>query len=188
MPMPLQITFREIAPSAAVEARIRKRVAKLEEHFGRIVSCRVIVRSPRRHLNKGKSYNIRIDLKLPGSEIAVNRDPAPAEDRKDIYVAIRDAFDAVERRLQDKVRRRRGEVKSHAGEPHGRIARLFADEGYGFIESADGEEVYFHRNSVIQGEFKRLSVGAEVRYAAAAGEKGLQATTVKPVGKHRLLA
>jgi len=75
-------------------------------------------------------------------------------------------------------------VKAHATPPHGRVIRLFPDQGYGFIAAPDGRELYFHRNSVLSGGFEKLEVGSEVSYAEEEGEKGPQASTVKPVGRH----
>ena len=71
-----------------------------------------------------------------------------------------------------------GQVKRHEAAPQGRVARLFPEEGYGFIESVDGREIYFHRNAVVNGGFERLAVGAAVRFAEASGDKGPQASTV----------
>ena len=119
------------------------------------------------------------------AEIEANRSPAKKQAHQDIYVAIRDSFNAARRQLQDLARKRQGNVKTHEVPPHGHVVRLFADDGYGFIESADGRELYFHANSVVEG-FERLEVGSEVRFAEEMGEKGAQATTVHLIGKHHL--
>ena len=185
MPVPVQVTFRNMQPSPAVRTRVRELAERLERFHGRVMSCRVVVRAPHRHHRKGQLYQVSIDLKVPGREIAVNRDPAQHHAHEDVEVAVRDAFNALSRRLEDVARRRRGEVKAHDGEPRGRIARLFPGQRYGFIESADEGHVYFHANSVADDGFARLKVGAEVRYRAEAGEGGLQASVVKPAGKHR---
>lgn len=113
--LPLQITFRDMEPSEAVRARIVKRVTELEQFHQRIMSCRVVVRAPHRHQTKGRLYSVRIDLKVPRREIVINREPAARHAHEDIYVAIRDAFDALDRRLEDTARRRRGDVKAHPG-------------------------------------------------------------------------
>lgn len=112
--LPLQITFRDMPASDAVRARIVKRVDELAQFHPRIMSCRVVVRAPHRHQHKGKLYSVRIDLKVPCREIVINRTPVARQAHQDIYVAIRDAFDALDRRLEDTARRRRGDVKSHA--------------------------------------------------------------------------
>jgi len=188
MQAPLQITFRHMDSSEAVAARIRERAGELERFSDRIISCRVVVecRHPRRR--QGNLFRIRVDLKIPGREIAVGRDPAAHHSHEDVYVAIRDAFDAARRVLEDHVRERRGEVKLHAVPEHGRIARLLPERDGGFILTSDGNEIYFHRNSVANSGFDKLAVGDEVRFVAQHSESavGPQASTVVPVGKHHL--
>ncbi|MDZ8055314.1 MAG: HPF/RaiA family ribosome-associated protein [Aulosira sp. ZfuVER01] len=186
MRIPLQITFRNIPQSEAVEEKIRILAAKLDRFYNRITSCRVIVDAPHRHQRNGKLYQVRIDMTVPNGEIVIKRDPPERQSHEDIYVAIRDAFDAAKRQLQDHTRIVRQEIKTHEEPPHGRIVTLFPDEGYGFIETADGSEVYFHRNSLFNGDFEQLHVGDEVRFAEVEGDKGLQASTVRLIGKHHL--
>lgn len=186
MRIPLQITFRNIPPSEAVEAKIRTLAAKLDRFYNRITSCRVIVDAPHRYQRNGKLYQVRIDMTVPKGEIVIKRDPPERQSHEDIYVAIRDAFDAAKRQLQDHTKMVRQETKTHEEPPHGRIVTLFPDEGYGFIQTGDGSEVYFHRNSLFNGDFEQLHVGDEVRFAEAEGDKGLQASTVRLIGKHHL--
>ena len=186
MEVPLQISFRDMDPSPAIEARIREKAAKLEHYSERIVSCRVVVEARHRHQRKGKLYNVRIDLRAPREELLVGHAGRLDHAHEDVYVAIRDAFDAVTRQLEDHARRFRGDVKTHAVPDHGRVVRLFPD--YGFIATADGSEVYFHANSVADAAFDRLEIGTEVRLVIAEGEsaQGPQASTVVPIGKHHL--
>jgi len=108
MQIPLQITIRDVEHSEALETHIRGKVEKLEEFFKGIISCRVVVEMPHKHHQQGKQFNVRIDIGVPGSEIVVNRDHA-----EDIYVALRDAFDAAKRQLEDYARKIRGDVKTH---------------------------------------------------------------------------
>ena len=110
--LPLQITWRDFEPSPALEADIRSHVEKLEQFYDRITSCRVVVEAPHAHHHKGKLYRLHIDIKVPGREISVTRDPAEHHSHEDIYVALRDAFDAAKRQLQDHARIARGDVKS----------------------------------------------------------------------------
>jgi len=189
MQVPVQVTFRNMKPSDAVEANVREKAGKLERHFERVVSCRVVVEAPHRRQTKGKLYNVRIDIGVPGKEIVVNHAGPRNHAHEDVYVAIRDAFNAAARQLEDHARKIRGEVKSHAVPPHGRVARLFSSQGYGFIEMSDGREVYFHENSVTDGSFAQLEIGHEVRVVVAYGEsaEGPQASTVTPIGKHHLI-
>jgi ribosomal subunit interface protein len=181
MQLPVQVTFRDIPRSEAVETAIRGKVARLDKFSDHIMSCRVTVGIIEKHKHQGKLFNIRIDLKLPGSEIVVNRDKA-----EDIYVAIRDAFDAVKRKLEEHMRRVHGEVQVHEAESHGRIARLFADQGYGFIEKADGGELYFHLYNCAHPAFEQLSVGDDVVFLEESGGDGPQANRVSR-GKHKPL-
>jgi ribosomal subunit interface protein len=179
MELPLQVTLRDISPSAAVERYIRERAAKLDGFYDRIMSCRVVVEAPVRHHRKGGPYKVRIDLTVPGDELIVGR-----QADEDLYVATREAFDAMRRRLEDHSRRQRGSVKTDEGPPQARVSRLFPEEGYGFLETPDGTEIYFHRNSVLGTGFDHLEIGTGVRYVMEQGEKGPQASTVTVIGKH----
>jgi cold shock CspA family protein len=173
--------------SPAIEDRINKKVDDLARFSEDIIGCRVTVDAPHRHQHKGKIYSVRIDLRVRDGEIVINRNSDHNHAHEDLYVAIRDAFAAADRKLEDHVRRRRGRVKHHEVPPHGRIATLVAGEPYGFIEMPDGLEVYFHANAVTNGGFEKLTVGDEVRVVLTDGEKGPQASTVTPIGKHHLV-
>jgi len=186
MQIPLQITFRNMSPSFVVQAHIRERAKALGRRFGRIMACRVMVEASARHHRKGKLYHVRVDLTVPGREIVVSRDPAQHQAHEDALVAVRDAFDAASRRLQDYARTARSDVKLHAVPDHGRIARLFKEKDYAFIRSSTGDEIYMHRNALAAGSFDALAEGDEVRYVVSEGEgdMGPQASTVTLVGKH----
>lgn len=101
-----QITFRHIASTPAIEAEILERARKLERLCDRIVGCRVIVEAPQHRHRKGNLYRLRIDVTVPGDELVVTRGPSQHHAHEDAYVAIRDAFDAMERELESYVRRR----------------------------------------------------------------------------------
>lgn len=178
MKLPLQITTRNVSLSEAAEETIREKASKLETFYDHIMSCRVLVEVPHRHKHQGMAYNVRIDITVPGNEFVVKREP-----NEDLYVAIRDSFDAARRQLQGFARRQRGEIKIHEAAPTGHIRQLFPHEDYGFIETRDGREIYFHRNSVKNSGFDHLSTDAEVRFAEEEGEEGPQAVVVVPVGK-----
>lgn len=181
MDQQVQITFRDVPPSAAVEARIREEADALRHYDDRIVRCRVVVELPHRHHHQGRLYGIRIDLTIPGREIVTGTGADADHAHEDVYVAIRDAFEAARRQLQDHGRREREHRHANDGPSHeGRVARLIRDLGYGFIETSDGREVYFHRNAVVDGSFDRLESGTLVHFAEELGEKGPQATSVRP--------
>jgi cold shock CspA family protein/ribosome-associated translation inhibitor RaiA len=198
-----------MAPSEVIEAHVREAVQKLESFYDDVMRCRVLVETPHRHHRKGKQYHVRIELTVPGREFVIKRAPkhitdSPLRYRKapegvdlaqsrelskyaaheDIQLAIRDAFDAARRKLQDYARRRRGVLKVHEGPAHARVSKLFPEEDFGFLETADGREIYFHANSVLDSGFSDLKIGTEVRFAEESGEKGPQASTVTPVTHH----
>jgi len=189
MQRPLQITFRGVEPSEAIERRIHKKAEELERFSDHVTGCHVTVEVPHRHQHKGGLYTVRIELRLPDDGIVVSTEQRNDPAHEDVYVAIRDAFDAAVRQLEDYARKRRGDVKRHEVPDHGRVTRLFRDEGYGFVELSDGTEVYFHEHSVPERSFGILALGDEVRVVLAEkeGEKGVQASRVVPLGKHHLV-
>lgn len=187
MQLPLEITFRHMEPSPAVEARIREKADKLDRFHDHIMSCRVVVEAPHAHQHKGKLYQVRLDIKTPGRELAVTHEHRRDHAHEDVYVAIRDAFDAAVRQLEDFARKQRGDVKEHQPPPHGRVVELVPEEDFGRIEASDGRRIYFHRNSVLGDGFDSLEIGSEVRFDEEAGDRGPQASTVHPVGKHHIV-
>jgi cold shock CspA family protein/ribosome-associated translation inhibitor RaiA len=184
MQLPLQVTFRNLEHSDALEALVREKAARLDTFADQIMGCRVVIELAGKHHEHGNFYEVRIDLTVPDEEIAVTREPGEYREYRDLQVALRDAFDAARRRLEDNVRRRRGLVKAHGAPPHGRVSRLFPDGEYGFIETPDGREVYFHRHSVLNEGFGRLRVSTDVVFVEEEGTKGPQASTVRVVGRH----
>ena len=187
MELPLQVTFRNMKPSEAIEANIQGRAEKLERYYERIVSCRVVVEADHRHRNKGNLFHVRIEVGTPGGQLVASREPHLHHSHTDAYVAVRDAFNAIRRQLENFARQRQRRVKNHVPPPHGRIAELLHAEGYGRIAAADGREIYFNRNSVVNADFEKLDVGTEVRFAEESGDLGPQASTVAVVGKHHIV-
>lgn len=181
-----QIEFRHMAPSEALSSDISRRIAHLEHLFDRVVGCRVVVEAPHRHHRQGKLYRVSVEIDVPGRRLVANHARPHDHAHEDAHVAVRDAFDAAARQLQDHAREWRGDVKSHTEPPHGRVVKLFAGQGYGFIELSDGQDVYFHRNSVEGDGFDRLAVGDRVHVTVIEGEsdKGAQASIVRPVARH----
>lgn len=116
MQIPVQITFRDMETSPALEATIRERVQKLEQ-FGEVNSCRVLIESPHRSSQKGHHFRVRIDITVPGDEIVVGRDPAGHDAFTDPYVAVRDAFDAASRQVNEWGRKRRDTRRGAAAAP-----------------------------------------------------------------------
>ena len=114
MQQPLQITFKEMKHSDAIEARVREYAAKLEKFYEPIVHCHVVIEAPDRHSNHGGLYRIHLDVTVPGDEIAVSHQGPKNHAHEDVYVALRDAFRAARRQLQDSLQKKRGKVKRHS--------------------------------------------------------------------------
>lgn len=180
MKIPLHITFLNIPPSDAIEAEIRKRAEKLDHFAEDVMHCHVTVDAAGKHQTQGRLYEIRIDFTVSGTEIAISH----IHRHEDVFVVIRDAFDAAARKLEDYVRLRRGTVKQHETPLHGHITKLFQD-GYGFIETPDGREFYFHRDNLVYPDFDQVAIGAEVQFLEEGASEGLQAKRVT-AGRHQL--
>ena len=202
MILPVQTTFRNMDRSAALITRIEEEAGKLDRYFDHITSCRVMVEAPHRHHRHGEAFHVRIELGVPGKVLVVTQDPTLHDvskhddegghrtkrlelnaPHKEVYVALRHAFDAMRRQLQDYVHNLRQEVKTHHPAPHAHVVSLFPEKDHGFIETEDGREIYFHRNSVLNSVFEHLSIGSEVIFNEEAGENGSRASTVRLAGK-----
>ena len=187
MQTPVEIEFQDMAVSPAVQEQVLDHMKKLETRYGRITAGRIIIKGPGNRHQTGGLYDINIRLALPdGREVNIGRTPRADERHSELAFAVNDAFKRARRRLQDKARLMEGRVKSHEGQPIGTVVRLDPAGEFGFIRSSDGAEIYFHRNSLLGGEFSELTVGSRVTFADEIGEKGAQATTVKLLGKHGL--
>jgi cold shock CspA family protein len=193
----LQITFRNVRPSIQIEEWIRAEAAKLDSLYSRSMGCHVTIEVPHRHHKRGSQYHVILNVSVPQGKIVVKRRPSlgprarQAGERKiekraevqvphkALRVAINDAFKAAGRQLQDYARRQRGQVKTHISAPEARVSKLFRNQGYGFLTSDEGREIYFHKNSVLGGGFRRLKVGSVVSFVEERGEAGPQASTVR---------
>jgi cold shock CspA family protein/ribosome-associated translation inhibitor RaiA len=176
-----QITFRDFPASEALEGRVRARADKLFALCAKITTCRVVLEAPHQRHRHGRKFRCRVDLVVPNAElVAQNADAAKVSE--DAYAAIDGSFDELTRQLEDYTRRSRWDVKQHDPTPHGRVAKLMVGGGpgtrYGFLETHDGREVFFHEHSVLHGRFDDLEIGTKVRFAEEEGEKGPQASTV----------
>jgi cold shock CspA family protein len=189
MQTPLEIDFQGMAGTPSIENSINRHVAELEKRYGRATACRVVVKGPGGHHRTGGLCEVHIRLALPGGrEVNVERTPPEDERYADLSFAIDNAFKRARRQLQDQVRRLQDQVKEHEGQPMGRVVWIDPSGEFGFLESADGREIYFHRNSVLEDAVSHLVSGSRVAFAEEAGEKGPQASTVKLLGKHKLRA
>lgn len=146
----------------------------------------MVVEAPHEHHQEGDHYWVHLDIARPDGEWVVNRNPRQRTSHADVYLAIRDTFDAARHQLEDYVTHRQLKVKTHETPPHGKVAEPFPCMDFGTMLTPDGRSIYFHRNSVINVEFDKLGLGTEVRFAEEAGDEGSQAITVRVIGKHHL--
>jgi len=180
--MNIQITWEgDLSHSDAMERRILAEADKLRRVEQRIGAVRIAVRNATGRHRNGDLYAVRLQISTPGgADVVVDRNPDQDHSHEDPYVAIRDAFRAARRRLQDRHRRMQGVVKTHAPRNIAKVSAVFAGRDYGFLETEDGREIYFHRHAVLNGGFDSLKVGDSVRYVESEGEKGPQASSVYP--------
>jgi ribosome-associated translation inhibitor RaiA len=182
MDTPVEIVFHNLQTSPALEADIRKRVEKLDRLYPHLVGCRVSVELLHRQHQTGNVFDVHIDLRVPGDEIVVSREPHHAKEKfahaDDAGVAVRDAFRAAERRLLEFKRKQRGDVKVHDDSFAGTVSQLYPAEDHGFILTHEGTQLYFHRNSLLQRDFDRISIGDRVHFVETVGDTGPLATKV----------
>jgi cold shock CspA family protein len=183
MDRPIQVTFRNTPRYEAIEEVVRGEAQKLERYARRIVGCRVAVERPQRFQRQGSVYRVRLHINAGARRpIVVTREPLDSDMHDDLRTIVIGAFKAARRQLQSVVERQRGDAKP-PHEPRALVVRLFAEQGYGFLKTTDGREIYFHRHSVLHDDFERLAVGTEVRFEEAEGDEGPQASTVQVVNK-----
>ncbi len=135
MQIPVQITVRDMAHSEALDEHISAKAAKLEQYFSPITSCRVVVEAPHKHSHQGRQFVVRLDITVPGNEIVVNH-----EHDEDVYVALRDAFDAAKRRLEDYARIRRGETRTRQAGARRRRSTPAEEQGIEMEREQEGEQ------------------------------------------------
>jgi cold shock CspA family protein len=186
MTTPIEISHRGIddQDTGAVDDRIRGLVAgKLEPVCSQMQSCRVAVERPNRHPRSGSGYRVRVDVTVPPAhEIAVTREPHQGSIHDDLDRVLLDAFGAARRRLKRLNETQQGRVKTHDEQQAIAVVRKLMD-GYGFIETGNGREVYFHANSVLDTDFEDLDEGMTVHYTEETGAEGPQASTVRVVDR-----
>ncbi len=184
MQVPLEITFRNAERSDPVEAIVRERVDKLGQFFDHIISCRVTLDVPNRTPHYDVlNHRVNVEISVPGEELVVSSEPNEHENFNDIYVTIRNAFDAAEQQLRTYAGRLRETHVKQEDSPYAIVDKMFLDQGYGFLITPDGREIYFHENSVSAPGFDKLNKGDTVRFVESAGDEGPQASMVKGLGR-----
>ncbi len=190
MQTPAEIVWHNLDRSPSVEAKVRERVRRLGKFFDRIIGCHVVIEAPHQRHRTGNAYEVRLEVTVPQSVLTIDRKPGDDRAHADIHVAVRDAFDAMERKL-------RRWKEQHSGRPEveqapmlqGRIAEIDHNGNAGQIATSDGRLVYFHRNAVVNGAFDGLDVGAAVELVIAPRDDAvnLHASTVRAIGERRLV-
>lgn len=174
-----QIRFRGMEPSPALEAAVKHRIERLAQFHPRITACNVVIEAPSKRSQQGGIYRVSAHLVVPGADLAVGNGMQDHA-HEDAYVAVRDCFDALQRRLEDVVRKKSGyRAKQHPVKLHGAVDRLDPEEGFGFIRDDDGREFFFRRESVTsEKDWQSLAVGTEVHFDENEGEQGPHASAV----------
>lgn len=180
MDQPLEVVFRNMRPSQEIEAQVEKHIAKLEKIFQKIVSCRVAIELPNKKEKTDDVPNVHIELHVPGKTLIVRRDHHAKErhQKPNVTTALHDAFEAIALQLKDYKERLQREVKDHPAPLRARISNLRRDRDFGFLTTSEGKELYFHRNSVMNGDFAALKDGDVVQYVEGAGDTGPTASKV----------
>lgn len=185
MPIYTEVAFRDMEPSPAVEEMIRKKVEKLESTFTQVAACRVIIEAPHKHRIRGHLFHVRIDLSAPQGELVSSRDIGLNVAHEQLHVALKDAFSAVRKQLLKHKEKLRSDYHLADTLPKAIVRDIFHVDDYGILETTEGREIYFHRNSVVTGNFDKIATGDMLRYVEELGDKGPQASTVHVTGKRK---
>jgi cold shock CspA family protein len=192
MKVPPEVTYRNVDKTEAIDRLVYDKIDKLERLCSYIGGCRIAIEKPNERPQSGSPYRVRIDLTVPpGHELVADSHPGKEDQYVELDTVIRNAFNMAERQLKELMDRQRQSDKAHDQanqETTALVTKLFQDQGYGFLKTLDGQEIYFHRNSVLHDAFDRLEVGTGVRFFLEQGEQGPNASTVQIVDKpgHRV--
>jgi ribosome-associated translation inhibitor RaiA len=192
MQIPLEITFRNVASSESAESAIHGHVRRLERIYGRMTTCRVRVDQRNQNVNDTIPPVVHIEISVPGhkdivvaheSDHLLRKSQAP-----DLRNAINEAFRIAEqclRKYKDKVTDRGIATRTHeaSNEFRGHIAELTPEKDFGYMLTKEGGLLYFHRNSMLVGDFDRLRHGDEVSYVEQVGDTGPTASEVRTIAK-----
>ena len=208
MQVPPEITIKNVEATPELDKLLQQQIARLERISSHIVSLHVSIEKEQGRHQEGNPYRVLLDIRIPPNhQLVVKRQSVlhvdakpqakdePGEEaekhasvtsRKDepLPALVRRTFDSARRQLETLIERQRGETKAHPqNQVTAFIERLLREDGYGFLRTIEGEQIYFSKNSTLHGEWERMEVGTGVRYSAEEGEKGLQATSIEIVDK-----
>jgi cold shock CspA family protein len=181
MQVPPEIAYRGVEKTGQLDQLIQTRIAKLEKICDYIVSCHIVIEQSQNNQQSGNPFRVRILVRVPpGHELVSDRISTRGKRGEPLPALIRRSFDAMEKQLQELVEKQRNDIKTHPTvQTNALVESIFRNDGYGFLRSLDGRQIYFHKNSVLHNEFERLEIGTGVRFSEEMGEMGLQATTVE---------
>ncbi|MFM2063306.1 MAG: hypothetical protein RLZZ507_2976 [Cyanobacteriota bacterium] len=183
-----EITYRNLEKSDAIDTLVHEKIAKLENICNYINSCHIAIEKIHDRPSSGSPYRVRIDLTVPpGHELAAEKNPGEGIQYQPLDAVIRDTFDAMRQQLAKLTQMQRASEVAHryeeVQESTGFVTKIFREDGYGFLKTLDGREIYFHHNSVLHNDFDRLEIGTGVHFSQEEGEEGPQASSVKIVDK-----
>jgi ribosome-associated translation inhibitor RaiA len=186
----IEIAFQHLDKNPWAEDVIRRRIGKLERIFSRLVSCRVHIDQPVKSSTRGSPPVVRIEMGIPDRrDLVVRLEPDDLQQKfqsPDLRNAINEAF----RIAEDRLAKLKGTTQDHtratqqSGENLmvGEITEVVRDGDHGFLLTNTGSLLYFHRNSVISGDFSALQPGTRVHYVEALGDTGPAAIKVRESG------
>lgn len=189
MRIPPEITYRGVEKTNAIERLVEEKLAKLERVCDHISSCHIAIEKEQDQPRDRSPYRVRLDITVPpGHEVAAESHMGHRTQYAELDTVIRDAFDKAWRQLRDLSKQQQaydqGHIHNGATETTALVNKLFPEEGYGFLKTLEGEDIYFNHNSVLHDDFGRLEIGTGVRFEVVEAEDGLlQATTVQIVDK-----
>jgi len=184
MQTPIEIAFKHVEPSEDIKALVSEKAGQLETFYDGITSCHVYIRAPHQSQRTGNLYEVTIEVRVPGDELVVRHNQNDVAEREHLAVAVRDAFASMAtelKRWKDQIKR---DVKTHDGPLQGKVVEIHHDKDFGQIIATDNRLIYFHRNSVVDGDFDALQPRDTVELVVQTDESeiGPQASTVRPIG------
>jgi cold shock CspA family protein/ribosome-associated translation inhibitor RaiA len=181
MQIPLEVSFRDVEHTDQLDQLIEQQASRLDKFHNHIMGCRIAVEQPQEHISHGRPWRVRLDITVPhANEVVVIKDPGKGEMHEPLEAVIRDAFDTAERNLKGLKEQQRYNVKENTmDQAVGIVSKILRDDGYGFIRDPSEQDVYFHKNAVLENDFDRIEEGTAVWYVAEVGDDGLQATSVR---------
>ncbi len=187
MQVPVEISFHDVKHSDWAEKEIRERVAKLEKRYDHITSCRVRVEQRAKHKNDTAPPVVHIEIGIPGGKnVVVSPEPGHLQRKfqtPDLRNAIHDSFHTAERQLVELKNQRHQRTKQpqHDSEQQflGQVTEIYPAADHGFLLNAAGSSLYFHRNSLLSGDFDALKRGDQLHYVEGIGDSGPIATKVR---------